>query len=111
MLGPLVGIIVLPLANHSRNIVPIVNVFLIPINPRGAAKDHVWVDIPVLQALNPVDAPIVLAQCFVDVASLVVIVVHVRIEFAQPVSCRPSEEPFENVPAHVVQIISVIIEN
>ena len=109
--GPLVGIIVLPLTDHSSNVVSIVDVLLIPIDTRRSTKDHVRVNVPILKALNPVDASIVLAQCLVDVASLIVVIVHVRVEFAKPIARWSCKESFNDVPTQVVKIITVVIEN
>ena len=78
---------------------------------RWAAKHLVRVNVPVLHALNPVDASVVGAECLVDVAALIVVLVHVRVEFAQAVPHRSSQEPLEDVAAHVVQIVPVVVEN
>ncbi|CAI8408854.1 MAG: Uncharacterised protein [Candidatus Poseidoniaceae archaeon] len=109
--GPLVRIVVLPLANHTSNIVSIIDVLLIPVDTRRSPKDHVGINVPILKTLNPVYASIVLAQCLVDVASLIVVIVHVRIEFAKPITRRSCKESFNDVSTQVVKIVTIVIEN
>ncbi len=64
-----------------------------------------------MHSLHPVDAPVVQPEGLVDVASFVVVVVHVRVEFTQPVPSGPCEEPFDDVSAHVVEVVAVVIED
>ena len=97
--GPLIWIVVFPLTDHTGNIVSVVDVFLIPIYARGASEHLVRVNVPILQSLNPIDASIVGPECFVDVATFVVIVVHVRVQFTKSVACWPGKEPFHNISA------------
>ena len=100
-----------PLPQHATNIVTLVDVGLVPVRARRSAEDLVRVNVPVLHPLHPVDAPVVFSEGLVDVASFVVVVVHVRIEFTQPVASGPCKEPFDHVPAHVVEVVAVVIED
>ena len=109
--APLVGIVVFPLAEHPADLVACIDVGLVPMGSRRATKDLMRVNIPILHALNPVDAAVVGAEGFVDVAALVVIVVHVGVKLTETVACWTSKEAFENITAHVVQVIAVVVEN
>ena len=109
--GPLIRIVVFPLAQHPAHFVTCIDVGLIPMRPGWAAEDLVGVNIPILHALHPVDAAVVFAQGFVDVAAFIVVVVHVRVKFTQTVSGWTGEETFEDIGAHVVEVVAVIIEN
>ena len=100
-----------PLTNHSRDFVTVVDVFLIPVDPRRASEDLVGVDVPILKALYPVDASVVGPQCLVDVAAFVVVVVHVWIQLTEAVTGRASEEAFEDVPTHVVKVVTIVVQD
>ncbi len=79
--------------------------------PRRAAEHLVRVNVPVLHALHPVDAPVVGAKGLVNVASFIVIIVHVRVKFPQAVSCWAGKEAFQDVPAHVVEVVGIVVED
>ena len=111
VLCPLVGVIVLPLTQHAPDFVTRINVGLIPVGSRRSAKDLVGIDVPVLHALHPVDAAVVFAQRLVDMTALIVIIVHVRVEFSEPVAGGAGKEPFQDIAAHVVQIVAVVVKN
>ena len=100
-----------PLPQHTADLVAFVDVGLVPVRARRPTKDLVRVHVPVLHPLHPVDAPVVFPEGFVDVASLVVVVVHVGVKFTQAVAGWSSEEPFHHVPAHVVEVVAVVIED
>ena len=109
--GPLVRVVVFPLPQHATDLVTLVDVRLVPVRARRSAEDLVGVNVPVLHPLHPVDAPVVRPEGLVDVASFVIVVVHVRIEFAQSVPSGPCKEPFDDIPAHVVEVVAVVIED
>ena len=69
------------------------------------------VDVPILHPLDPVDAAVVFAERLVDVASLVVVVVHVGVQFSQTVTRGAGEEAFNHVTAHVVQVAGIVVED
>ena len=101
----------LPLTNHSCDFVAVVDVFLIPIGTGWAAEHLVGVYVPILEALDPVDAAIVSAECFVDVASLIVVIVHVRVGFPEAISSGSRKESFNDIRTHVVEIVVVVVED
>ena len=54
---------------------------------------------------------IVCPEGFVNVATLIVIFVHVWVEFAKTIAGWTSEETFDDVAAHVVEIIAIVVKN
>ena len=100
--GPLVGIIVLPLTEHTRYFVAFVNVGLIPLCPWWPTKDLVRVNVPILHPLNPVNTAVIGAKRLVNVAALVVIIRHIGVKFAEAISGRACEETFEDVCTKIV---------
>ena len=99
-----------PLAKNPSNIIPSLNVICVPIDTCRPAEDLVWVDIPVLHPLNPVYAAIPIPECLVDVASLIIIIRHVRIHLTSNVSHWTRKQTFCDVWANIVEIVFVVID-
>ena len=111
MLGPLIGVVVLPLSEHAAYIVSSIDVGLIPIRAGWPSEHLMRINVPILHALHPIDAAVVGSEGFVDVTAFVVIVVHVRVKFTQSVSGWAGQEAFHDIAAHVVKIVAVVIED
>ena len=67
------------------------------------------IDVPILHPLDPIHAPVPVLEGFVDVAALVVVVLHVRIHFTANIGHGSREEPLDNVRADVVEVIAVVV--
>ena len=68
-----------------------------------------WVNIPILHALNPVYAAIPVIEGFVYMAPLIVVVLHVWVHFASYVCDRSCKQSLYYVRTNVVEVILVII--
>ena len=107
----LIRVMVAPLAEDASYLEPRVHVGLVPVRPQGAAEDLVGVDVPILHPLHPVYAAVPVLECLVDVAPLVVVVVHVGIHLARDVSYWTCEQALCYVRAHVVEVVLVIVNS
>ena len=67
------------------------------------------IDVPILHPLNPIHAPVPVLEGFVDVAALVVVVLHVRIHFAANIGHGSRKEALDNVRTDVVEVIAVVV--
>ena len=67
------------------------------------------VDVPVLHALDPVNATVPVVERLVYVAPLVVVVLHVWVHLASDIRYRPCENPLNDIRTDVVQIVLVVV--
>ena len=104
VLCPLIGIIMLPLPEHSSDLKSFIDEGLIP------REYLVGVNVPILHALDPVDAPVVILQGLGNMFSLVVIIRHIGVKFPSTICDWAGEESFDDVGANVVKIVFVIVD-
>ena len=111
MAGDLIRVVMPPLSEYTPDFEARIDVVLVPVNPNRPAEYLVWVNVPVLHPLHPVDRTVPVLERLVDMAPVFVVVLHVGIHLASDVSHGPCEQALSDVGAYVVQVVFVVVNS
>ena len=67
------------------------------------------INVPILHTLHPVNTSIPLSECLVDMASLVVVVLHVWVHLTPDICHRSSKKALCDVRTNIVKVIRIVV--